>query len=466
MYKPGISVLIVDDEDGMCKLLKAIVNDMGYTAKSMTSPKKALQLLARENFDIAIIDVKMPEMEGTELLVEALKLNNSMDVIMITAYGSIENAVEAIKMGAFDYISKPFQSDEIKLTLSKIIERKNLIDENLRLKNEINEIIKGGSIIGKSKSMLDIIKFAKKISRSKFTVLITGESGTGKEVIAKFIHNQSSRKSMPFAPVQCSLIPDNLLESELFGYKKGAFTGANTDKPGLLEEANMGTVFLDEIGDIEIDIQGKLLRFLQEHEIRRVGDTKSRILDVRLITATNKNLETMIKDEKFREDLYYRLKVIAIHMPPLRERKDDIPLLVQNFMNEINTDSEQKIEMDRECFSLLLGYDWPGNVRELKNCIESAGTICDNGIIRKEDIANILNYKQTAPEVKYENTTFKESKDKIISNFEKQYIINMLIKHKGNITLSAKESGMDKKNFSDILKKYKISRSDFKQEDW
>ena len=466
MDNPNVSVLIVDDEDGMCKLLKAIVNDMGYSAKSMTSPKKALQLLAKENFDIAIIDVKMPEMEGTELLVEALKLNSSMDVIMITAYGSIENAVEAIKMGAFDYISKPFQSDEIKLTLSKIIERKNLIDENQRLKNELNDIIKGGSVIGKSKSMLDIIKFAKKISRSKFTVLITGESGTGKEVIAKFIHNQSDRKSMPFVPVQCSLIPEDLLESELFGYKKGAFTGAGADKPGLFEEANMGTVFLDEIGDIEIDIQGKLLRFLQDHEIRRVGDTKSRLLDVRLISATNKNLEAMIKDDKFREDLFYRLKVIAIHMPPLRERKDDIPLLVQNFMNEINTDSEIKIEMDRECFSHLLGYDWPGNVRELKNCIESAATICDNGIIRKDDISNILNYKQPVQSVKYENASFKELKDKIISDFEKQYIMNMLIKHNGNITLSAKESGMDKKNFSDILKKYKISRADFKQEDW
>jgi len=460
MDKNRLRVLIVDDEAGMCKLLKEIIQDLGYSPKPFTSPRKALAAIKQEKFDIAIIDVKMPEMDGLELLKNAREIIPDLDVIMITAYGSIESAVEAIKIGAFNYITKPFRQEEIKIAVGKIVERKNLIDENARLRQELIDIQSGGSIIGKNSKMMEIIKFSRKIAGSKYSVLITGESGTGKEVFAKFIHNQSGRKDSPFIAVQCNLIQKNLLESELFGHKKGSFTGADSDRDGLFAEANGGTIFLDEIGDIDPDIQGKLLRFLQDHEIRRVGETKSRVLDVRMISATNKNLEDLVKKERFREDLYYRLKVITIHIHPLRERKEDIPLLVRHFLDEIAKESKTPVEIDKDCFRHLAAYNWPGNVRELRNCIETASTICDDGVIRPSDISKILSLNELV--LPSDRQSFKDSKEAVLKEFERNFITNLLMNNKGNITASARDAGMDKKNFWDLMKKHGIKHGDYK----
>jgi DNA-binding NtrC family response regulator len=461
MRTDKIKILIVDDEDGMCKLLREILREKGYSVTAYCFPEQAMKKLEDDRFDIAIVDMKMPGMGGIEFLTKSREINSSMDFIMVTAYGSIENAVEAIKIGAFDYITKPFQSDEIILAIEKIVERKKLIEENTRLRKEIDRLTERGHVIAQSASMQEIIKFSHKIADSPLSVLITGESGTGKEVIAKYIHDVSARSAGPFIPVQCNLLPLNLLESELFGFKKGSFTGADENRAGLFEQADKGTLFLDEIGDIGPDIQGKLLRFLQDREVRRIGESKPRKLDVRLMSATNKNLESLIAQNKFRDDLYFRLKVVSIHIPPLRERIDDIPIMAQHFLTQYNQFNSCSIEMDTNCVPYLMKYNWPGNVRELKNCIESASVICDNNIIRISDINRILTSLNVARH--QDDGSFRESKARVMEEFEKKYVINMLIQNKGNIAAASRDSKIDRKNFWQMMDKYGINPDDYKE---
>ncbi|HPC42301.1 MAG TPA: sigma-54 dependent transcriptional regulator [Spirochaetota bacterium] len=461
MRADKIKILVVDDEEGMCKLLREILKEKGYSVSDYSSPEQALKKLEDDLFDIAIVDMKMPGIDGISFLYKSREINSSMDFIMITAYGSIENAVEAIKIGAFDYITKPFQSDEIILAVDKIIERKDLIEENKRLRKEIERLSERGNVIAQSASMQEIIKFVHKIADSSLSVLITGESGTGKEVIAKYIHDASARNAGPFIPVQCNLLPLNLLESELFGFKKGSFTGADENRAGLFEQAHNGTLFLDEIGDIGPDIQGKLLRFLQDKEVRRIGETKPRKLDVRLISATNKNLESLIAQNKFREDLYFRIKVICIVIPPLRERIDDIPIMTQHFLSQYYKHNSRSIEMDTNCVPYLMKYTWPGNVRELKNCIESASVLCDDNIIRVSDINRILTSQNVIRH--QDDGSFKESKARVMEEFEKKYVINMLIQNKGNIAAASRDSKIDRKNFWQMIEKYGINPDDYKE---
>jgi two-component system response regulator PilR (NtrC family) len=456
-----IRILVVDDEEGMCGLLKSILSGEGYSVKTVTSPLRALALLEKDQFDIIFSDIKMPEMDGIDFLKAVLEKKDDQAVIMITAYGSISNAVEAIRVGALDYISKPFQSDEITHAASRLVERINLIHENKLLRNELDIVLNLNSgVVGKSRVIMESIAFARKIADSQLNVLLTGESGTGKEVFAFLLHKESSRNNNPFIPVQCGLIPVNLMESELFGHKRGSFTGALTDKKGLIEEAEGGTVFLDEIGDISTDIQAKLLRFLQEKEIRKVGDTKSRIIDVRFISATNKKLETMVQEKSFREDLFYRLKTVEIHLPPLRNRKEDIPLLIEHFLKGYNETHGRSIAVDNDCFGFLLSYNWPGNIRELRNFVETAATICAKGIIRMTDVQYILNNKHND----YSGVvSFAEMKKRFIKDFECGYLTRILEKTKGNITAAAREAGMDKKNFWTLCQKYSIDAAIFKK---
>ncbi len=461
MNNKGSRIIVIDDEEGMCKLLREILKDAGYSVTTHTSAERALRQIAEESYDIAIVDIKMPGMDGIEFLKKAKELRNTPDIIMITAYGSIENAVEAIKFGAYDYITKPFQSEEITVAVEKIFERRKLINENIRLRREIEKMTGRESMIAQSSIMRDIVTFAKKVANSDLGVLVTGESGTGKEVLARLIHDASVRREGPFVPVQCGLLPLNLLESELFGFKKGSFTGATEDRPGLFEQSNEGTLFLDEIGDISTDIQGKLLRFLQDHEVRRIGETKSRHLSVRLVSATNKNLEASIREGKFREDLFFRLKVITIHMPPLRERIEDIPLLAHHFLAQVNRTRTKSAELDSRCIPHLMKYSWPGNVRELKNCIESASVICDENIIHIDDINRILASQNIAYTM--ESESFRESKARVIEKFEKKFIINSLIRNKGNIAAAARISRIDRKNLWQMIKKYNIHPEDYKE---
>lgn len=452
-------ILILDDEEGMCKLLKNILSVDGYEIIISKSPFKALELINTEHFDLAIVDIRMPEIDGIEFMKRAMKIKPRMGYIMISAYGSIENAVDSIKLGAFDYITKPFDKEEIKVSIQKALEHLSLVNENIRMKRELEQLQNSGHIRFASRQMTDIMAFAKKIADSSLSVLITGESGTGKEVIARHIHEISNRMDRPFVPVQCTLLPVNLLESELFGFKKGSFTGANESRTGLFEQANNGTIFLDEIGDISPDIQGKLLRFLEEREIRRIGDSKSVTLDVRLISATNKNLDNLIKEKEFREDLYFRLKVFIIHIPPLRERREDIPCLVQHFINEVNRNREKPVGIDGKCMKQLISYDWPGNVRELKNCIESAAVICENSIITIDDIIGIGEDKEYETGIKLK---FKELKNKVIEDFEKNYITQMMYNHSGVISRASRDSGIDRKTFWHLLNKYGIESENFK----
>ena len=457
----NISILVIDDEEGMCLYLKSLLSDDGYKVKTISSPLKVIPALRKERFDIIISDIRMPELDGVSLLKEILAMSPDQPVIMITAYGSIESAVEAIKLGAYDYITKPFQADQILHSIAKTTERISLIKENKSLRDTI-QVIQGEDkgVVGKSAALMESLAYAKKIADSELNVLITGESGTGKEVIAKFIHQLSPRAAAPFVPVQCGLIPPDLMESELFGHTKGAFTGAVSDKKGILEEADGGTVLLDEIGDIGPDIQAKLLRLIQEKEIRKVGETKTRTINVRILSATNKDLQSLVRDRQFREDLYYRLKTAELRVPPLRERKEDIPLLAEHFLRTYNLLYRKNVTIDPDSYKYLMSHQWPGNIRELRNAIETSATICDHGKIKISDITYILfREKKDLNGI----TTFAEMKKKMIRDFEVEYLSHLLKKHKGNISAAARESGVDKKNFWEMMKKHSLSADIFKE---
>ena len=369
-------VLIVDDEDNMRHMLKVMLSKAGYQVSEAANGAEALASMTSDHFDFVLCDIRMPEMDGMQFLREAQDKFPEKTIIMMSAYGTIETALEAMKMGAYDYISKPFKSDEVLLTLKKAEERERLKRENIILKQKLEKISKRysfGNIIARSEAMARVFDLVEKVADHKTTVLITGESGTGKELIARAIHENGARSSGPLVCINCGGIPENLLESELFGYKKGAFTDAVRDKPGRFEEANGGTIFLDEIGDLPLPLQVKLLRVLQEEEITPLGDLGSKKVDVRIIAATSKDLEKEVREGRFREDLFYRINVMTIHLPPLRERRGDIPLLVGYFIDVFNRKLKKKIEgLSSEAMPILMAYSWPGNVRELENVIERA----------------------------------------------------------------------------------------------
>ncbi len=369
-------VLIVDDEDNMRRMLRVMLSKAGYQVSEAANGAEALASMAKDHFDFILCDIRMPEMDGMQFLQEAQGKFPEKTVIMMSAYGTIETALEAMKMGAYDYISKPFKSDEVLLTLKKAEERERLKRENIILRQKLEKISKRysfGNIIARSEAMARVFDLVEKVAEHKTTVLITGESGTGKELIARAIHENGARSSGPLVCINCGGIPENLLESELFGYKKGAFTDAVRDKPGRFEEADGGTIFLDEIGDLPLPLQVKLLRVLQEEEITPLGAVGSKKVDVRIIAATSKDLEKEVAEGRFREDLFYRINVMTIHLPPLRERRGDIPLLVGYFIDVFNRKLKKNIEgLSSEAMPILMAYSWPGNVRELENVIERA----------------------------------------------------------------------------------------------
>ncbi len=373
---PPQRVLIVDDEDNMRHMLKVLLNKAGYDVESAPDGIQALRRMEQSDFHFVLCDIKMPRMDGMTFLNSAKEKYPEKTYIMMSAYGNIETALEAMKQGAYDYISKPFKNDEVLLTLRKAEERERLKEENLRLRTKISEIEKRysfGNIIARSEAMAAVFDLVGKVADHKTTVLITGESGTGKELIARALHSDGSRSSKPLVTINCGSIPENLLESELFGYKKGAFTHAVKDKPGHFEEADGGVLFLDEIGELPLSLQVKLLRVLQEEEITPLGGLHSKKIDIRVIAATAKDLNKEVENGRFREDLFYRINVITIHMPPLRERRGDIPLLVGYFIDQFNEKLKKNIEApSSKAMSMLMDYSWPGNVRELENVVERA----------------------------------------------------------------------------------------------
>ena len=427
-------VLIVDDEENMRHMLSAFLANHGYVTEAAENGSQALAKLKENPYDIVLCDIRMPQMDGMRFLQKLADEHATIPtVIMMSAYGSLDDAIEAMKLGAYDYVSKPFKPDEILLALRKAEERERLRRENLQLRQEVKKEYSFENIIAKSAEMHQIFETVHKIADYRTTVLITGESGTGKELIARAIHYHSDRSGGPFVAINCGAIPENLLESELFGHVKGAFTDATRNKKGLFEEADGGTLFLDEIGELPKFLQVKLLRVLQDSEIRRVGDTKSHKVDVRIIAATVKNLAKEVAKESFREDLFYRLNVIPIHLPPLRDRKEDIPLLAQHFLRKCNVSLNTRMEgISPEAMAALIEHSWMGNVRELENAIERAMVLSESDQIHLEQLPDrVVEHKSNgSTSLSTDDLSIKKAS----RSLEKELIRKALEKTRGNRT--------------------------------
>ena len=393
------NVLIADDEESMRHLLSVFLRDHGYAVRSVANGAEALKELAARDYDLVLSDVRMPRMDGIALLREVQRLHPELTFIVMSAYGTHDTAIEAMKAGAYDYLSKPFKPDEVLLVLKKAEERERLARENRRLRTELASEYRFDNIIGASGPMADVLKQVRKVAPIKTTVLLSGESGTGKELVARALHELSPRASFPFVAVNCGAIPAELMESELFGHVKGAFTDAARNKKGLVVEADGGTLFLDEIGELPHPLQVKMLRFLQEEEVRPVGDTRSERVDVRVVAASVRDLGAAVRAGQFREDLYYRLNVVGIQLPPLRERQGDIPELTRHFLARYGRlRPGAPIEaISGEALAAMRSYRWPGNVRELEHAIERAAVLCDGGVIREEDLPEPVRSGAVAP---------------------------------------------------------------------
>jgi len=444
------TILIADDDESLRRVIEYNLSNKGYRVLLANNGNEALNIFKSEDVDIVITDIKMEKVDGLELLEEIKRLKSNALVIMITAHGSIETAVKAMKLGAYDYITKPFNRDELQIIIEKAQNLQSLMSENIRLRQELADRFSLGNIIGASSKMKRIYDMVARVAKSDSTVLLQGESGTGKELIARAIHFNSSRAKKPFITVNCSAIPENLMESELFGHVKGAFTGAVKNKVGKFEAAEGGTIFLDEIGDIRKDLQVKLLRVLQEKSIDKVGSTQDINVDVRVIAATNILLETAIEEGKFREDLFYRISVIPILLPPLRERKDDIPLLVQHFMAK---HGGKDCKMLSEVLDILNRYDWPGNVRELENIIERAIVLKkEDNVINPEDIPDHIKIKQLRSQMSLEIPDEGVKLEEV----EKALIINALNKAGQNQTRAAELLNISRQTLIYRMQKYDI----------
>jgi len=446
-------ILIVDDEIKMARLLEITLKNEGYQVEKAYSSHEALKKIKSKSYDVVVTDLKMPGMDGIELLRIVKKNYPSTQVIMITAFGTIQSAVKAMKEGAFHYLTKPLNLEELKEVLKGALKVKKLEEENILLRQEI---LGEGEIIGKSKAIKEVMELARKVAPEDTTVLLQGETGTGKELVARAIHKLSPRKNGPYVVVNCAAIPENLLESELFGHRKGAFTGALKDKKGRIEIADGGTLFLDEIGSLSLPLQAKLLRFLETKEIQPLGSEDTFRVDVRVIAATNQDLRKRVEEGNFREDLFYRLNVFPIYIPPLRERKEDIPLLANYFLQLYSKKMNKKIEkIDDGAMELLLKYSWPGNVRELENVIERAVVLADSPIVSKE-------FLPLLPACEEITGPYQERKKRLLENFEREYFKELLQKHNGIISKVAKEAGIDRKNLYLKLKKWGINPQDFR----
>jgi DNA-binding NtrC family response regulator len=442
-------ILIVDDEPDICRALEFLLKREGLGVASVNSGEEAVARLEKESFDVVLTDLKMGKVDGMAVLEKAKEASADTSVIMMTAFASIESAVEAMRKGAVDYIVKPFLNEEIKLTINKVIERKKLINENIALKHQVSQRMAGRDFIANSDSMIKIVRTLEKVIPTRSNILLLGESGTGKGLVAELIHSNSPRRDKPFISINCSAIPEGLLESELFGYKKGAFTGAQSDKPGLIPLSDLGTLFLDEIGDMPVNLQAKLLKVLETGEVYPLGDTKPKLVDVRIISATNIDIEGRIKEGRFREDLYWRLNVIEIRIPALRERKDDIEMLVRHFIGKFSEDHKKKVVgVDRQTLSVLIDYSWPGNVRELSNVIERAVVFAEGEYISLENLPDRLQNSGK----NYQASTLKT----YIGDYEKKLLLKMYETHNKSKEQTATALGIDLATLYRKFRKYGI----------
>jgi DNA-binding NtrC family response regulator len=456
----------VDDEPIVCKSCVRVLSPEGYSVTTTLKGREGIEMGLTDDFDVVVIDLKMPDVDGMQVLEAIKEKRPDVEIIVITGYSTVSTAVKAMKLGAIDYLPKPFTPDELSVVVSKAMERRRLVAENRSLKEALVDKFGLENIVGQSRAMQEVYKLARKVAPTNSTVLIYGESGTGKELLAKAIHYNSLRKDKQFFPADCSALAPTLLESELFGHVKGSFTGATATKPGLFELADGGTLFLDEIGNINLETQGKLLRVLEEGEFKPVGGTEHKKADVRLIAATNKNLEKMTQEETFREDLFYRINVFPITLPPLRERKEDTALLAWHFLKEQSEQAGKKVEgFTPEAMNLLVSAPWPGNVRELKNTIERLVITAEGNMIRAEDLPESIrknpNVSADVP-VPRTNEDLKELKKRLrqasTDQLERAFILEALERNDWNITRAASETGIQRPNFHALMRKHGIRR--------
>ncbi|GAB60878.1 MAG: sigma-54-dependent Fis family transcriptional regulator [Candidatus Jettenia sp.] len=448
------NILVVEDQKNMRESLVIAFKRAGYYVDSVDNGEKAVELQKDHLYDLIIVDLKMEAMDGLEVLSHIKHINPSTEIIVMTAFGTIDSAIQAMRKGAYDYVTKPFQLSDILSVIERALEKKRLLEKVNNLQKETKEKYKFEGIIGNSPMMMRILNILMELTNSESTVLITGESGTGKELVARAIHNNSRRSEKPFVVVNCGALPENLQESELFGHVMGSFTGAVKDKKGIFLEAQGGTLFLDEIGETSLSSQVKLLRFLQNGEIRKVGDNKPLYLDVRIIVATNKDLEEATKNGSFRKDLFYRLNVIRIHLPPLRERKEDIPVLINYFINIYSNKLKRKPpEISGDAMALLLTYPWPGNIRELENVIERSVTLAKRDHITVTDLA-----LQNTPsaDTPVDSMTERGGIRAALAQQERKTIIESLRKHAGNRKQAASNLGISTTTLWRKMKEYQI----------
>lgn len=462
------NILLVDDELAICKSCERILKRDGHQVKYVLSGREALELIKQESFDVVFTDLKMMDIGGMEVLKEIKEHQPDVVVVIITGYATVAAAVETMKLGAFDFLPKPFTPEELLTVCRKAVEKREYILKNKELAQSIQQPDATpqyglAEIIGNSPKMQEVFALIKKVAPTNSTVLIIGESGTGKELVARAIHQLSSRADKPFIAVDSATLSSNLLESELFGHIRGAFTGAVMDKPGLLEVADKGTIFLDEIGNISLEIQSKLLRVLQERIFLPVGGTTPKKVDLRFIFATNQDLKQMVNEGKFRDDLYYRLYVFPIHLPPLRERKEDIPLLAYHFLKKYSTLARKQITaISDEAMRALIEHQWPGNVRQLEHIIERAVIITDGNTIDLQHIVTAFSMGKTVNKVALPRTSAelkqlkKHVREQAVQELERQFILNALARNNWNVTRAAQEVGMHRPNFQALMKKYNI----------
>ncbi len=458
-------VLVLDDEPDMVENCARILKRAGYQCLTSTDPQRALALVESERPDLLLTDLKMPGIDGLEVLRRAREMDPALPVILITAFATIESAVAAIKDGAFDYLPKNFSVDQLRVAVERGLRQRELQVENRNLKEQLQGALGFENIIGRSPAMTKVFELVRKAARSDANILVLGESGTGKELIARAIHANSPRATQPFVPVDCASLPEPLLESELFGHEKGAFTGAVKTKRGLIEVADRGTLFLDEIGELPMTLQAKLLRVLQERQLRHVGGTAQIDVDVRVVSATNRDLRESVAKAQFREELYYRVNVIAIALPPLRDRAGDLELLARAFLKRYG--GARVTGLDATALQALEGYAWPGNVRELQNVIERACALADGDRITRADLPDYLlpgagarapaSGESAGPSLPAAgDMPLKDAKERWMQVLETSYLRGLLERHGGNVSAAAKTAGIDRKTFHRLINKYQI----------
>ncbi len=448
-------ILVVDDDTVARELLAEALKKEGYDVEAFSNGADAIERGRQQRVDLVLTDIRMGTVDGLTVLREFKRFSPDTSIVLLTAFGSLEGAIEAIKQGAYDYLAKPFKKEEIKLVVQRSLDHCRLVRENTRFREELKTKDEWSPLVGSSPAMLEVYKLVARVSESKSTVLLQGESGTGKELIARAIHANGPRRDKPFVPVNCGALPDTLLESEMFGYEKGAFTGAVGTKAGLFEAANGGTLFLDEIGELGQALQVKLLRVMQDQEVRRVGGTGSLKVDVRIIAATNRDLEQFVKEGKFRDDLYYRLNVVRITLPSLAERKEDIPMLAHHFLQKCAAGSPQVVRgFLPETMALLKQYRWPGNVRELENAIERAVSLSHGPLLTPDDLPEaIRNASASNGDVK----ASKADEDEVcltLEEVEKRHLIRVLKETKGNKVKAAKILGIDRRTLYRMAERF------------